>query len=200
MMSTTKDRINLTRFIAVVIAFLILFSRNGWGKSGIAGDILFCIGLLLTGLATVGRGWCLLYIAGYKSKTLITKGPYSLSRHPLYLFSLIGSLGVGFASELITVTALLLIGFGLYYPLIIKKEERKLARLHGEAYKIYCENTPAFLPLSIRIDEPSEYVVRPRAFRKGLFDTLWFVWIVGILKLIESLHEFSIIPTFFTLY
>jgi protein-S-isoprenylcysteine O-methyltransferase Ste14 len=36
------------------------------------------------------RLWCSLYISGYKNSQLITSGPYSLCRNPLYFFSFVG--------------------------------------------------------------------------------------------------------------
>lgn len=56
--------------------------------------ILFLLGLLLVGVATVGRLWCSLYISGHENSELITTGPYSLSRNPLYFFSLPGFAGI----------------------------------------------------------------------------------------------------------
>jgi hypothetical protein len=42
--------------------------------------------------------------------------------------------------------------------------------------------------------------MRPKLFRKNLFDALCFIWIVGILELIEGLHEAHTLPVLFTLY
>jgi hypothetical protein len=33
-----------------------------------------------------------------------------------------------------------------------------------------------------------------------MFDALWFVWLVGVLELIEELHELKWLPIFFRLY
>ena len=41
--------------------------------------ILICI---------LGRTWATLYIGGQKQRELVTKGPYSVVRNPLYLFTL----------------------------------------------------------------------------------------------------------------
>jgi hypothetical protein len=34
-------------------------------------------------------------------------------------------------------------------------------------------------------------VVNPKVFRQHIFNALWFVWIVGILELIEGIKEIS---------
>jgi hypothetical protein len=37
--------------------------------------------------------------------------------------------------------------------------------------------------------------VRPVHFRNHLLDALWFVWGLGLLELIESVHMYQLLPT-----
>jgi len=195
-----KKRKILTRLLSFILVLLILFSESYWEKTLIKSDILFLFGIALVGVATVGRLWCLLYISGYKTDTLIRWGPYSLCRNPLYFFSLLGGLGVGLASETLMLPGIILVGFALYYPLVIRAEERKLHNFHGKDFEDYVKSTARFFPVFRAFKEPQEYTVKPKAFRKGLFDALWFVWLVGILELIEAFHEYDILPILFELY
>ena len=194
-----KKRKILTRLLGIVLVLVMLFSRSYW-EAFIVSDIFFLFGIVLVGIATVGRLWCLLYISGYKTNTLIRWGPYSLCRNPLYFFSFFGGVGVGLASEGLMLPSVILIGFALYYPFLIKAEERKLRNIHGKQFDDYIDSTPRFFPSFVLLKEPQEYTVKPQAFRKGLFDALWFVWLVGILELIEAFHEFEILPIFLRLY
>lgn len=195
-----KKRKILTRLLVVILALLIAFSESYWEDVPIMSDLLFLLGIVLIGIATVGRLWCLLYISGYKTDTLIKWGPYSVSRHPLYFFSLLGGIGVGLASETLTLPVIVLIGFALYYPFTIRDEERKLRKIHNKDFDDYVNSTPRFFPSLGLLKEPQEYIVKPKKFRKGLFDALWFVWLAGILELIEALHESHILPVFLKLY
>jgi len=195
-----KNRKILTWLLAGALAVLVLFSQSYWEQKRIISDTFFLIGVILVGIATVGRLWCLLYISGYKTETLITTGPYSACRNPLYFFSLLGGVGVGLASETLTIPLVILIGFALYYPFVIRAEEKKLHRLHEKDFESYMNSTPRFIPSFRGLKEPQEYVVRPRVFRKGLFDALWFVWLVGVLELVEALHEYNTLPIFLKLY
>jgi len=195
-----KWRIILSRIYAGFLAVLIIFSTSKWETIGIISTIFFLLGILLVGIATVGRIWCALYISGYKSKTIISTGPYSLCRNPLYFFSFFGSLGVGLATETLLIPALIMIGFVLYYPYVIKKEENKLKDLYGKEYTDYCDRIPSFIPSFSHFVEPEEYIVRPKIFRKNIFDALGFIWIVGILELIEGLHEANILPSFLSIF
>lgn len=41
---------------------------------------------------------------------------------------------------------------------------------------------------------------RPDRFRARLFDALWFVWALGLLEILEALHEYRVLPTLLTWY
>lgn len=195
-----RHRIKLTYiFSALVIAFL-LFSSNAEEPEGMLSAFLFSSGTILIGLATVGRIWCLLYIAGYKKKVLITQGPYSLCRNPLYFFSMLGFVGLGLSTETFTLAIVSIVVFALYYPYIIRTEERVLLNEHNDAYREYLERVPSFFPSFKNYREPEEYVVRPIVFRRRLFDALLFVWGIGLLEFIESLHETGLVPVYFHLH
>ena len=92
-------RILHSRLFAGGLFAVILFSDSRWENIGLTSAVLFFSGALLVGIATVGRLWCSLYISGYKTKQLVKTGPYSLSRNPLYFFSLLGAIGVGMVTE-----------------------------------------------------------------------------------------------------
>ena len=196
-----KLRIHITRIFAVLLVALICLSSSLWeAKVEILSTILFLVGAVLVGIASLGRLWCSLYIAGYKKGHLVTQGPYSMCRNPLYFFSLLGALGVGFASETFLIPALIVIGFAAYYPFVIKSEEAELAKLHKNEFEMYFKKVPRFFPKISYLTEPEEYIVKPVIFRKHIFSALWFIWFLGILELIEALHELKICPTIFNIY
>ncbi len=193
-------RILHSRLFAAGLFLLVLLSDSRWENVGLTSAVLFFAGALLVGVATVGRLWCSLYISGHKTKLLVTSGPYSLCRNPLYFFSLLGAIGVGMVTETVTVPIAIAAGFALYYPSVIREEEKRLAEIHGDEYAEYQRNTPVFLPSISHLTEPEEYSVNPRIFKKSIFEALWFVWIVGIIELLEEIHATGMIPTLFHLY
>lgn len=177
---------------AFIFTLLIMESTH---DDTLFSGILSLVGLVLIGVATVGRLWCSLYISGYKSTELITTGPYSITRNPLYVFTSLGFVGIGLATETVTLgLALALIFWPMYLP-VIKREEELLRSKFGATFDAYCASTPRFLPNFSTYTEPVSYVVNPRMFRSSLGDVIWFVWFVGIIQILQVLHEDKILQT-----
>ena len=196
-----KLRIPISRIFAFILLAFLAVSHSGWEQTdSIMGSLFFLVGVLFVAVASMGRMWCSLYIAGYKTEVLITEGPYSMSRNPLYFFSFIGAIGVGFASKTILIPLVLCIVFMMYYPFVINSEENELQRLHAEKYEEYVRTTPKFFPKISHLKEPKKYTVNPIVFKTHLYSAVWFIWLVGILAFIEKLHELNVIPVFFKIY
>ncbi|RJQ18455.1 MAG: isoprenylcysteine carboxylmethyltransferase family protein [Nitrospiraceae bacterium] len=195
-----KKRIILSQFFMAGLGALILFGGSYWEEKNFIGGLLFFAGAVLASIATVGRMWCSIYISGYKKDLLITTGPYSMCRNPLYFFSLLGAVGVGVATKTLSIPAVIFIAFAIYYPFVIRREERRLTGLHGEAFERYRKKTPGFVPSFSSYNEPEEYTIKPKFLRGRFIDSLWFAGMIGALGLIEALHRHGVIPTFFKLY
>lgn len=196
----TRRRILLSRLIVWPLGALLLATESAWEVHPPWDGLLFLVGAVLVGGASIGRLWCSLYICGRKTRELVTSGPYSMTRNPLYFFSAVGAVGVGLGTETLAVPALLLLLFALAYPSVILAEERKLRALHGSAFDAYVASTPRFFPRLSACAEPAAYVVDPHRFRRALFDALWFVWLMGLLELGESLRDAGLVPSLLTLY
>ena len=182
-------RLLVSRIFAVVF-FLTVLAAESAHEGNLLSTLLFLVGLALVGAATVGRLWCSLYISGHKNTELITTGPYSLSRNPLYFFSLLGFAGIGFASETVTMGIVLAVAMLVSYPAVIRREEDVLRERFGAEFEAYCARVPRFLPRFSGYVEPETYTVNPRLFRRTMLDVIWFIWFVGILEFVEALHEY----------
>lgn len=193
------QRILASRLFIIILIGLLLISKSRW-EDNLWGSIFFMAGAVLIGFAVTGRLWCSLYISGYKKNTLITEGPYSMSRNPLYFFSFLGGVGVGLATGTLTIPACVILAFAFYYPMVIRAEQKKLAEKHGEAFSDYCKRTPAFFPSFKLLREPEEYIVKPKIFRKALFEVLWFVLLLGILEIKDALTQAGLLPTIFRMF
>lgn len=197
----SKQRIIITRgfFIAVLVIFC--FGRNVFASQmPLFSEILFLFGAIFVGIGVLGRAWSLSYIAGAKNKSLITKGPYSLCRHPLYLFSFVGGLGISFCTETLTVPAIILICFAVYYPFAIKKEEFKIATRFGEEYKTYAKTVPVFFPSFRTFHDDEIRLINSKSFLRGLTSLIYFIAIIGLFEFIESMQTLGLIASFYIIY
>ena len=200
-LKTEKYRIFLSRIAAAISLFFLCSTQSYWEtKSETFSSSLFFIGMILVAIASLGRTWCSLYIAGYKDNRLVTEGPYSICRNPLYFFSMIGVVGIGCATETLTFPIVFIILFALYYPFVIKGEEKRLAQIFGVEFEEYTKRVPAFFPRLSTFAEPENYSVKPVVYRRHIFSALWFIWIVGIVDVIEGMKEIGLFTPLWSLY
>jgi len=181
-------RIFLSWIVALPLLAYIVFTVSPW-EGSLFGELLEDVGFALLIVATLGRVWCLTYIGGYKNGALVTAGPYSAVRNPLYVFSFLGGVGFGLATEHLLVAAVLLLAFVVYYPLVVAREERYLESVYGETYLAYKRCTPRWIPDFSLYREPEFCVVRPAYLRKGIFNAAWFLWLFLLWEIVEKLHE-----------
>lgn len=194
-------RIRFSWVFLLAIVMLYLMTSSAWEtRCEAVAESLFIVGLLLAGIGAMGRIWCSAYIAGYKNGTLVTEGPYSISRNPLYFFSFVGSIGVGLATETTTIPLLVAAAFAVYYPSVIRSEERFLLSQHGEAFATYMQRVPRFFPSFHLLVEKEAATVHLVIFRKHVLSAIWFVWIPAFLEGIEFLHEAHIVPCYLAIY
>jgi protein-S-isoprenylcysteine O-methyltransferase Ste14 len=189
-------RVAVSRLFAFAVILLATFTASSFKENSLADILLETFGLFLLTICSMGRLWALLYISGHKKIELITEGPYSMVRHPLYVFSLIGAIGIGLASENLLVLAMLVIFYLLYYPMTILVEEAKLTDKFGQAYLDYMKSTPRFLPKLSLYKSPPQVIVNTDIFLKSITIGMWFIWIFILLNVLETLQEIGLIPVF----
>jgi protein-S-isoprenylcysteine O-methyltransferase Ste14 len=86
---------------------------------------------------------------------LISTGPFSLVRNPLYLGNV--ALWVGFAvsARLLGMVPLILVVLGLEYHAIVRWEEHFLTARLGDSYRAYAARVPRWLPTRAPITRAS---------------------------------------------
>jgi protein-S-isoprenylcysteine O-methyltransferase Ste14 len=193
-------RILTTRVAVVPLLALVLFTKPVWPEGGRVDSTLHFASMLLLATGVMGRLWCTLFISGFKTKHLITSGPYSVVRNPLYVFSLLGGLGLALGTGMFSMALLVAVLFALYYPTVIVLEEQKLRAIHGAAFDDYCQRVPSLVPRLSLYQEPENYEMRPRFFRKAMLDGLGFFMIYPLLEVIKHLHYVEKLPFWRTLF
>lgn len=187
----TTHRILLSRLFGfVVLAYIVLTAPPTFFAGWIA-ELGELAGFVLLAIAAFGRLWCLVFIAGKKNQTLLTEGPYSIVRNPLYVFSFLGVVGLGLAVKNPWLAAILGVCFASYYPFTVTQEERRLASIFGAAYAQYCARTPRWAPNFQLYREPQTLTVYPAKILHGLLDAMWFLWAFLLSEALEKFRQFG---------
>ena len=139
-----RKRVRNVRLVLWLLMVGSFFVASRWEGYPVMEGLLFFAGCMLAAGATIGRLWCTLYIGGYKTTKLITGGPYSLCRNPLYFLSGVGLVGLGFSTGTFTFPLLLALVYAITNITVIRSEESFLGELHGEAYQAYKGAVPRF--------------------------------------------------------
>jgi len=195
-----RYRIFISKIFGVSLILIFLLSENIWADKSYAGWlslILQSIGLILVTICVLGRLWAALYLCGNKTFTLVTQGPYSIVRNPLYFFSFLGVVGIGLATGSLVGLLLLIFMFLFNYLPTILDEEKTLERYHNENLAEYMAKVPRLIPNFSLLSEPEFYEIQPYFFRKTISDVMWFFWVYLILIIIGKLHAFGLLPAIF---
>lgn len=186
-------RLALAAFVAASFVAL-LFVRSAW-PDGELHEFVEAVGLGLIVVGIVGRMWCTLYIGGRKSAEIVTFGPYSVTRNPLYVFSTIAAGGVGAQTGSVLLAAVFILGCAGAFQIVIRREEAFLAREFGSAYDDYKARVPRFWPRFGGFSDKGELRVRTKLVYRTLVDGLVFFLAMPAFELVEHFQVLGIVPT-----
>jgi protein-S-isoprenylcysteine O-methyltransferase Ste14 len=198
------DRVQLVRkavlLALVLVCFgFLLFGESRWPSGSGPHELIEWIGIGLIVVCIAGRTWCSLYIAGHKVRRLIAVGPYSVSRNPLYVFSIIGALGAGAQLGSLTLAAAAAASAAVVFYLVVRMEERALTDKLGTPYERYLSEIPRFLPDWTRWKDAEKVEAHPRLILRTFIDASVFLLSIPIAEGFEYLHDVGALPTFLTL-
>ncbi|MEN6475957.1 MAG: isoprenylcysteine carboxylmethyltransferase family protein [Syntrophaceae bacterium] len=192
-----KNRLNISRVLIGSLILLDFLSTPHWPMKPGTLILIEFLAFILVMIATFGRLWSLSYISGNKSQNLITNGPYSLMRNPLYFFSLIGAIGLGIVSKSMFIFSVILVAFAVYYPLVVRAEEEHLERIHDDDFRRYKDAVPMFLPSFSNYQEEPSFSVDARRLRRSFFSAVWFPLIFFIMITVDRLQALQIMHPIF---
>lgn len=191
-------RINTLRVFGAVAFGLLAVTASPPGVP-LVNSLFELTGLLAIFTAIAGRVWSLFYIGGRKNAELVTDGPYSITRNPLYLFSLIGIAGLGAQTEsLLSMVAMTGIAY-FAFDMAMRGEEAFLAGRYGHNFERYRHVTPRLLPDFSLWREADDTLLRSVKAVSGLKDGAVFLaaWL-GI-ELIKMAQAAELLPVLWTL-
>ncbi len=198
---SSRFRVAVSRMLGIVLLATLLLSRSAWADTHAELSILFLLlGWGCLGVGVVGRIWCAAHIVGKKTFSLVTEGPYSICRNPLYFFTFVGGMGAMLLTQRVSLVAAFALFFWIYYPGVMRREEASLRTLHGQRFERYRSSVPAFWPDVGGLREPESVEISPRLFRRFLFEMVWFIWLGGGIELLRDLHQSGYLAAVLALY
>lgn len=165
----------------LAVVALALFTESLWGF-GPTHEAVEAVGLGAIVLSIVGRAWCSLYIGGRKKAEVVSTGPYSISRNPLYVFSYAGAFGVGAQTGSVVIACLFVLIAVVVFHFTIAKEEAWLSAEFGSAYRDYMARTPRCGPDFSKWRDEEELSIKPRFFLTTIRDGLVFLLAIPIFE------------------
>jgi protein-S-isoprenylcysteine O-methyltransferase Ste14 len=182
------------RALILCVGPLVLLTQSAWPGDGSMRIAVEGLGLALIALCVLGRAWCALYIGGKKAQVLVDRGPYSVSRNPLYLFSCLGALGVGLRTGSWLLGALAFIAAVLVLLPVIQVEELVLLRTFGPAFADYCARVPRIGPRLSLWRDAELLSVAPRHLYRVVGDSLIFASTIPMIELVAWAQAQAILP------
>lgn len=189
-------RITLAVLLALVFATL-LFGQSLFAPESFVHEAIEMIGIVLIVIGIAGRLWSTLYIGGKKSAVVVTDGPYSITRNPLYVFSSIAAVGVG--AQMGSITAA--VGFGVAcaaaFHVVILREEKFLSANLGADYSAYVAKVPRFFPKPSLYSEGDTGGFKPSLLLVTLLDGLVFFVAMPVFEIIDAAQVSGTLPVLF---
>lgn len=152
------------------------------------------IGLLLILFCILGRTWCTLYIGGQKKRDLVTKGPYSVVRNPLYVFSLFGVAGVGALSGSMVMALIYATCAAVVFSMVVRQEEVFLLAAFPREFADYSARTPRFWPRISAWQDAGVLMVKPHLVHRTFLDASLFLLAVPLIAIKALARDMGWLP------
>jgi protein-S-isoprenylcysteine O-methyltransferase Ste14 len=179
----------------VVWVLLLLFTQSRWRTAAPHLHALIEIaGFVLILVCILGRTWCTLYIGGQKQRELVTKGPYSVVRNPLYLFTLFGAAGIGALSGSMVMAAICA-GFAtVVFLSVVRQEEQFLLATFPHEFPAYAARVPRLVPRLSVWQDADQLIVKPRLVHRTFLDASLFLMAVPLVGIKALVRDFLWLP------
>ncbi len=145
------------------------------------------IGFFLSIAGMFFRAWASGYIN--KDTQLATKGPYSLTRNPLYFGNFILGLGIAVAGDNIYSYAIFLAYYFLFFPFLMIREHKRLKKKFSAEYETWAKDSHSFFPKFKKVkgrDFNISFYMQNKEYRVLYFSL--FTFAIMILKVLKNIR------------
>lgn len=173
---------------SVLLMFPLFFLVSPvWGFANLAHEAIEVVGILLLLTGVLGRFWSILYVGSKKATEIVTDGPYSLTRNPLYLCSTIATFGIGLMFGAVFYALVLAGTIGTILYLTARREEAFLREHFGAPYAAYAREVPFFLPRLTGYRSARRVTFDVPSLTRNLRDALVFLAFIPLVELFDWL-------------
>lgn len=183
-----RIRLPLTAVCIVSGVALTVLTRPWLAADSATGLALTGLGMTFVASGIAVRLWALASIGQRKTKQLVTTGPYSLTRNPLYLGTLLIVLGF-LALWQSPVLAALVVPPILLYPFgVVPAEERVLRGEFGAEFDAYCARTPRWWPRLRGYVSERQLAIGTPGFRREVQCGVWWMFFAAVTIAVVALR------------
>jgi protein-S-isoprenylcysteine O-methyltransferase Ste14 len=181
----------------IVLAVLVLIFTKPTFSTLNAGLSLFITGGIVILIGESIRIWAVGYSGGTtRSKKLIadrlvTEGPYSIVRNPLYAGNFLIALGFSILTNAAIIIPLVILYFAIEYYPIVRREEYFLLEKFGDTYSLYLRDVPRFFPKKF---ETKKAVYNPSALKGEMWTMLGIIMMLIFMIVIDIVRIKFLIP------
>lgn len=183
--------------MGLVVFFCIFLTSAFIHPEGAVHEMLDMAGLLLISICALGRLYTTAFLGGSKNETLISWGPFSVVRNPLYVFSWIGFTGIALMTTHLVLIICVPVFFYILYYSLVQREEAFLIQKFGHDYADYKSRVPRFFPNLSLYKSPDEIKVSSGLLMNGALDAVWWFAAYPLIELAEFVQEQGMLSPLF---
>lgn len=198
--SLRRLRMKLVRLSFIPIIFVAVFGWRSWSDESITELVMEEVGYVFLMMGVALRLWATLHIGGRKSIELITDGPYSLCRNPLYVGTVLLAIGASLCLENVVLLAMTLLILVPVHAFAIILEERHLAAMFGPQFEAYRRRVPRFFISFRHFENPRTITVSTDVLLKCVLSVSVLVLIPLIEEFVEVMHARGILPVLWRVF
>jgi len=146
------------------------------------------VGFFLIVAGMFFRAWASGYIN--KNQELATKGPFSLTRNPLYFGNFVLGLGIAVSGNNFYSYAIFFSFYLLFFPFLMVVEHKRLKKKFGEQYEAWAKDSHSFFPKIKKIKDSDfniSFYMRNKEYRVLYFSLV--IIAIMILKVLQIIRN-----------
>jgi protein-S-isoprenylcysteine O-methyltransferase Ste14 len=195
MQRTHRARKRVLAVAGVLAGLVVAVHRSAWPVDSLAYQSLVRFGVVVIAAAVAGRVWAWVALGNRRRWQMMTDGPYSLVRHPLYACSILGTFGIGTQTGSFVMAVLITLPVLIIFTQAALVEERDMGPRFGAEFEAYCARTWRFVPNPSNWSASKTLTVDYRQLARSVRDASAFGLAIPIMLLVDWARGSSLCPS-----